>query len=271
MSIIKGYIKSYLPFVTNEIKGNMQYRLPFFISLLSRGFTVLVTYYLWRAIYNSSPNDMLGGFNFMEMTSYVIVSFFTTTMISSVGTNQIAYEITDGSIAMNLIKPISYRTYIFSMSLGNLFTNSFIMGFPFLLLFTILGWIQMPLVGGFMFYLISIILSFTVMFFFGFCFAMLAFYTTYFFGLNMAKEVAIKFFSGSMIPLTFFPDSVENIFRFLPFASMNYTPVMIYLGKISGSDIYYAMGLQVIWIVVLYLLSNLLWNHAIKRLTILGG
>lgn len=271
MMAVQRYIKSYIPFALNEIKAGMQYRLSFFIRILSSGFTVLITYYLWKAIYSSSSHTVLEGFNFSEMTSYLIVSFFTATMISSVGTMGIAYEIANGQIAMNLIKPISYKAYVYSSSLGSLAINSLITGFPFMIILAVLGWINTPSIGNLVLYLLSIICSFTVLFLFGFCFAMLAFYTTYFFGLNMAKEVIIKFLSGSMIPLAFFPQTVEKVLSYLPFASMNYTPVMIYLGKLSGKEAYFAVGLQLFWILTFYLLSNILWENAVKRLTILGG
>ena len=62
---------------------------------------------------------------------------------------------------------------------------------------------------------------------------MVAFFTTYIFGMLMAKEALLSFLTGQLIPLSFFPPLVQRIFDFLPFSSMVYTPVMIYLGKYS--------------------------------------
>ena len=52
---------------------------------------------------------------------------------------------------------------------------------------------------------------------------------------------------------------------------MNYTPVMIYLGKLQGSSLYLAMGKQIVWVILLYILSCIVWHKATKRLTVLGG
>lgn len=270
MDIIKKF-RIYLPFTLTQIKARMSYRIAFYTFLLSEAFSVLVIYYLWKAIYSSSPNTVLGGFTFSEMVTYVIISFFTANAIDSVGTNSIAYEITDGSIAISLIKPINYKFKVLSEAIGNLLFSTVIVNFPFWLLISLFRAEPIPSITTLLLYVLSTCLSFFIMFLFGFCFAMLAFYTTYFFGLNIAKDVIIRFLSGSLIPLAFFPSPIQNMFRFLPFASMNYTPVMVYLGKLSGNAAFTAMLQQVIWVILLYFLSEVLWKKAIKRLTILGG
>ena len=266
-------LKCYLPFVSNEIKAAMAYKYAFFITLLSRFLTAIVTYYLWSAIYASSPSPVLAGFTAQEMSAYVIVNFLTTTIVaaSSGGIWQMARDITDGSIAMNLLKPINYQGICISRSLGSLVVDSLVYGLPFLIIFAMTGLLPVPGVTTVLLYIASILLSFLVLYFFSFCFATLAFYTTYYFGINLAKDVLVQFFSGSLIPLAFFPPAIGDVLRILPFASVNYTPVMIYLGKVSGREALLSIGLQAVWIAVLWGLGQLIWRHVTKRLIILGG
>lgn len=271
MRYLKRSIKCYLPFALNEFKVFVAYRIPFIIRLISQGFTIFITYCLWAAIYASSNDTVLGGFTLNEMVNYVIISFFTNTLITSEMTQSIAYEIADGSIAMNLLKPISYRTRYLASSLGAISVGFIIIFIPFILLFTKIGWLDSPGIGMGLLYCLSVIFSFLLLFFFGFCFSMIAFKTTYFFGMNMAKNVFIKFFSGAMIPLSFFPKEMAVLLKWLPFSSMNYTPIMIYLNKLSMVEIYQTLSLQLFWILFFYLLSSLLWKGAVKQLTILGG
>lgn len=249
----------------------MAYRMAFFARLLSNFFTVMITYYLWRAIYTSSSESIINGFTFEEMTAYVIVSFFTTVMMNSVGIGAMAYSIQDGSIAISLIRPVSFQGIHFAQSLGALFVNTIICSLPFMLWFTWDGWLMAPQPLYLAAYVVSVFLSFVILFYFSFCFAMLAFYTTYFFGINMAKEVIMKLCSGALIPLVFFPEAIESFLRFLPFSSMNYTPVMIYLGKLEGAALLRAVGLQLFWAIALFLISCVFWKKAIRRLTVLGG
>ena len=86
-------------------------------------------------------------------------------------------------------------------------------------------------------YLLSCMMSFLIYVLFDFCFGMIGFFTTYIFGLEMIKESVLLFLTGQLIPLSFFPQAVQNIFSYLPFSSMVYTPVMIYLGKYTGAEL----------------------------------
>lgn len=265
-------IKCYMPFSANAMKRNMAYRGAFFIRLLSQFLTVCVTYYLWKAIYASSAQTAIRGFHFSEMISYILMNFLTAIMTGIGGpiANMIADDVSNGSIAMQLIKPISYRGIKLAEHMGNLVVNVLLV-IPFGLVFLVAGGIRFASAEDLLLYVLSVFLGFLCMFYFGFCFGLFSFYTTYFFGMNMAMTVLIQFCSGSLIPLSFFPESIGRIFYLLPFASMNYTPIMIYLGKMQGKDIVCALGLQAFWVLFFYLLGTILWNRAVRRLTILGG
>ena len=57
----------------------------------------------------------------------------------------------------------------------------------------------------------------------------------------------------------------------MPFSSMSYTPVMIYMGKYDITETIFRIAIQAIWAILLYALSKLIWFHAVKRLSVQGG
>ena len=120
-------------------------------------------------------------------------------------------------------------------------------------------------------YLLSCIMSFLIYVLFDFCFGMIAFFTTYIFGLLLVKGALLGFLMGQLIPISFFPAVVQRFFDFLPFSSMVYTPVMIYLGKYDSAQLLFVMLRQAVWIVILYVLGSLIWRQVTKRLVVLGG
>ena len=65
--------------------------------------------------------------------------------------------------------------------------------------------------------------------------------------------------------------TVQKIFEYLPFSSMIYTPVMVYLGKYSGMDLVFVLFRQFVWIVILYAAGSFLWQRITRRLVVLGG
>lgn len=272
---LKQRFKIYWPFSLCTLQQALSYKASFFLFIIAELLGVFASYYLWRAIFQSSSSPTINNFTFREMVIYIFISFITTNIVWVNVSREIGYDVVEGSIAINLIKPINYKIRLFFSSLGGLVYNFFV---P-----SIFIWIGLmiyeytkyhtlpPNIFTILLYLLSIILSFILLFFFDFCFSMLAFYTTYIWGLNLAKAAILAFLSGQVIPLTFFPGIIQKVFQYLPFASMNYVPVMIYMRKLTGVSIVYELARQVMWIVLLWLLSCALWKQATKRITVLGG
>ena len=120
-------------------------------------------------------------------------------------------------------------------------------------------------------YFVSSFFGFLVNFFFGYSFGLLAFKITNMWGMSQIVQAIFQLLSGALIPLTFFPGLIQKLLDFLPFKSIIYAPCMMYLGKFSCNEIIFTLGIQIIWVVILYFVSKLIWNALIKQLTILGG
>ncbi len=274
-SSLRQKFKIYWPFAVSEIQGALSYRGRFYFFILARLFNIFITYFLWKAIFASSGQEIINGFTFNNMVGYIFISYIAADLINSGASRYIGYEVVDGSIAINLIRPINYRIRLFFTSLGNIICRLIMPTLPIWICYTIIRYIYAqelpPAFSTIIQFFFSLILSFLIMFLFEFCFGMLSFYTTYIWGLNVVKYSVLRFFTGELIPITFFPTVIRKALRFMPFSLMNYTPVMVYLGKISGAEYWKSIANQVLWVVLLYFLGSFLWSRAIKRLTILGG
>lgn len=275
MEKCKRMLGVYLPFAKSEIQRALAYRISFFGYVIGDILQIAVSFYLWSAIFNSSTKATMNGFTKNEIIVYIVISFITAMSIDS-GTEWIVGgEVQTGEIAINLIRPINYKLRLLTQALGSVLWQFIAVFIP--------GWIALvgiryftlgllpPHIGTVALYLLSLIFSFLIWFLFNFCFGLLAFYVTYIWGLNVFKNTIVKFLSGAIIPIIFFPAWFQNFLMFLPFGSINYTPVMIYLNKYSWYGTLQVLGIQILWVVILYLLSKFLWGKATKRLTIMGG
>lgn len=272
---MKKYIRIYLPFATNSLKQWMAYKGSFYLFMVIGLFSSFISYYLWMAIYGSSNQSTLGGLTQNEMIVYVFMVYITSALVSSSISGDISQDVVKGTVAMNLIKPIDYRMSLISKAFGTMIF-SFIapVGFVWIGLEIYKGMVLRmapPSLAVIGLYILSGMMSFLIYVLFDFCFGMLAFFTTYIFGMQMAKDALLVFLTGQLIPISFFPEVVQKIFEFLPFTSMVYTPVMIYLGKYTGQELQFVLARQFVWVVLLYLLGGLIWKKATKRLVILGG
>ena len=269
------YFRTYLPFVANEVKTQLAYRGAFYLWAFISLFSSFISYFLWMAIYGSSESGVIGGLTQDEMIVYIFMVYVTSAMVSISVSTWVGYDVVEGRVATNLIKPIDYRASLIARAFGNMIYKLLVpgvfiwMGLEIYKVF-VLG---MPMVSlpTLVLYLCSVFMSFLIYVLFDFCFGMIAFFTTYIFGLRMAKNALLSFLTGQLIPISLFPLAVQKVFDFLPFSSMVYTPVMVYLGKYQEADLAWALGRQAIWVVLLYLLGSIIWKKVTKRLVVLGG
>ncbi len=268
-------LRIYLPFAANELKRQLAYKGAFYLFILVKIFGAFISYYLWMAIYGSSGQTTLGGLTQQEMVVYVFMVYVTSSVVFSSISTIVSDDVVKGTVAMNLIKPIDYRISLVAMAAGNMVYRFLI---PSVFIWVGLELYKIKVLGlapvtalGVLLYLLSCIMSFLIYVLFDFCFGMIAFFTTYIFGMRMAKEALLSFLTGQLIPISFFPDVIQKVFEFLPFSSMVYTPVMIYLGKYTGNALVYMMLRQAVWVVILYAAGSLIWRKVTKRLVVLGG
>lgn len=268
-------IKIYAPFSVNELKRQMAYKGAFYLFIFISTFGSFISYYLWMAVYGSSKSAVLGGLTQNEMVVYIFMTYVTSSMVTVSISDWVSDDIVKGTVSMNLIKPIDYRMSLIARAVGDMIYRFL---FPGIIVWIGLEIYKIQMLGmkpvgivTILTYITSVVMSFLIFVLFDFCFGMIAFFTTYIFGMLMAKEALLSFLTGQLIPLSFFPEGVQRVFDFLPFSSMIYTPVMIYLGKYSGSQLAIVLLRQAVWVVLLYVLGNLIWKKVTSRLVVLGG
>lgn len=271
---MKSLLK-YLPFYRAGYQSFLAYKFEVLIWVFGDFVFLLITYFLWNAIYQSSPNDVINGFNFQEMVIYIFIARIVTDMIHVELLWIIGDDIKTGSIAMQLIKPISYRTRLFAQSFGQMGAFVSIIAGPILIIGTILLHyalnIPYPSFLGVILFIVTVILAYFILLYLDFILGMVAFKTLATFGIGNLKGAIINFLSGALIPLSFFPLWAQDIFHFLPFSSVIYTPTMILMGKYNIDMAINAIIIQIIWVIILMLCANFVWKKVEKRLVVQGG
>lgn len=267
------FLKVYLPFARSQFQSELAYKGNTIMYFCGQGILLTVTFFLWKAIYSSSSDAIMEGFSFNEMIVYILMALITNIIISSDVSYIVSREVKDGSIAINLIRPINYSIRMMFQTLGSILFNFILV---FILAFTIITVVFYNLegslnIGNIIFYFISTALSMALTFYYSYCFGLLAFKITNMWGLSQIMQAIFRLFSGSLIPLAFFPNVISTIFNYLPFSSMISTPTLIYLGKLSEGELIKGLLIQVVWLLIFIGISKWMWNKLIKQLTILGG
>lgn len=276
-------LRKYKPFFRAGAMDCLAYKFSMFTWLFVSALEVACIFFLWIGVYKSSPNgadSVINGFTFKEMLVYVtFINVFNFVSLSGDTMYFIAEDIKKGTIAMSFVKPISYRLRFTFTNLGSAYMKIFMLGLPCFtiayVVFALLGyivitsWWILPLhVLLFLFAQLFAILLFDSI---DYIFGVLCFYTTAAWGMNQMKYVVISFLSGSLIPLTFFPEVVGKILNYSPFAGISQNPVFILMLKMDWTEALINLAISFAWLVVLELLGKLLFHVASKKVTVQGG
>lgn len=268
-------LRIYLPFITAGVQEATTYKVNFLCHMVGSIMNCFISYFIWSAVYSSGNKENIEGFTMPQMVVYIFLMFLTSVLVASDGTYNIGMEVRDGSIAMRLIKPVSYNSTFLCQEIGYKIMGGGLLIIPLIVgvevaRFVFTGELQFNALRC-MLYFLSTTFAYLISFFFNICFGFIAFVIKYVWGADLMKNCIVAFLSGAVVPLAFLPEAVEKVFLILPFASLSYTPVMIYLGRYTGVELVGYILLQFFWVFAFWLLSKLLWKITTKHLSVQGG
>ena len=262
-------MRRYLAYSRQAFLANTAFRFDNFMGIVDTCLNVFIFWCIYRALY--------GGREEMDGITFAMV---TTNFILSIGLDAafrldegyLPYRIHNGSIGTELLKPISFRGILLASDLGNIGFQMLFRFAPAVMVAVIVVGMERPYsVLAFATFLVSVFLGFLVLWTLNFIFQTLSFWIINTWSLRTIKNVFVNVLSGSMIPLWFMPDWVQGIIRVTPFSSIYFEPVKIYLGQMTGEDIWLSFLRQIFWIVVLALTGEVIWRQGIRKLVIQGG
>lgn len=272
---MKSFFRTYFPFTKAGTQQMMAYKVNFLFHLIGQIFNCFIMFFIWKAVFANTDGETFMGFTMNDMIVYIFISFMTGYLSYSDGAFALGEEIKDGSVSMRLIKPCSFDMCFLFQELGSRVVSYGILFVPIVLgveiyRYFLTGSVQFDIVHFTLFF-VSMQFAYLINFYFNVIYGFLAFYLKNLWGTNLIKEVVVGFLSGATIPLAFMPALLQTFLTYLPFSSLSYTPVMIYMGMYSQSEIIFSMALQVFWIFAFWGISKLIWRSAIKKICVQGG
>jgi ABC-2 type transport system permease protein len=248
----------------------MVYRFGFFFTILGNLVYLGVAYYLWKSIYRHS--DTIRGLTFNETFIYVALGSAIFILLKTYADWYIHYEIREGIIANYLTKPMDFQIYNLFANLGSLLMNLTAITLPTALVMLFVFKVKVAFGVGLFLFPLSLLLAFVISFSIDYFIGLIAFYSESVWGFSTTKEIIVTVFSGALIPLQFFPDTIQTVLFCLPFQAIYHTPLMMITRPNQSLDVFLPMiGIQTLWAVALFVLARLFYNQAIKVLRIAGG
>ncbi|MDD4353044.1 MAG: ABC-2 family transporter protein [Candidatus Nanoarchaeia archaeon] len=255
----------FFAFIKQSFKESTKSRVVFFINIFGKIIFFIINFYLWQAIFNYDGRGVINGLTMEETINYML---FVSIMYGLLSTNIhriVMKDVKNGYINIKLLRPLDYGLGHLAMALGQNIYSFFLEIIPSLII--AIFFFNFKIYGIFYFLLsfISFFLAIILNFFIDLNFSLINFkFIDTYSAVNFAKSVFKSLFSGEIVPLNFFPQIMQQIFKFLPTTYLFYTPIMIYLGKLSGADIILSFIFQLIFIIFFYAIYKFFWKMLTK-------
>ena len=267
-------MKKYWHVIGIGIQNNLTYRFNYLTRTLFSFIPLFAMLSLWQTIYATPGSGARGSWTEVAMVFYYILVAVVDVMTAVNEDDwQIAADIREGSISQFLLKPVDYLWYrlclffagrIAYISMACIPLGLFIFCFRhyFVLPVNQTAWLVFP---------VSLILTALLQFFISYAMAMLAFWlleiSTLIFILYAFEYLA----SGHMFPLDLLPGWLFHALFYTPFPYQMYFPIAVYLGRVSGTELWAGLAAQAAWVLLAYAFARFMWSRGIKKYSAFGG
>ena len=266
-------LRKYVAVLKISTQNMLQYRGNIILNWLLSMMTLVAPFAFWNTIY--AERETLVGYELSDTMTYVMLTTLLGKLLIYDGIHStVSKDIREGRLSQFLWRPINYKSYIFFSTIGKKLLDFAVMCLLFsalLIPMSVLGLFKAELKTEMaLAFLFSSFLSIILSFFLYFILGLVAFWMTECSALYITLGTLFYFLAGGLFPLDMFRE-LKMISGILPFQYQLYLPVKIYLGKLSMPVVIQGIGIQVIWCLVLWGTSVVVWEWGKKRYSSVGN
>ncbi|WP_217593271.1 ABC-2 family transporter protein [Cohnella sp. GbtcB17] len=261
---------AYFEFIRIRFLTMLAYRVNYYSGIIVYAINIGAYYFLWKAIYGDA--ETLAGFTVEQMTTYVAVSWMARAFYFNNLDREISNEIRDGSVAVQMTRPINYLMVKMMQGFGEGVFRLLLFMVPGMILATLLFHVTLPSDPmRWIVFFIMIWFSFLINTQLNILTGLFAFFVENNEGLMRMKRVLVDLLSGVVVPIAFFPAWGRAAMDWLPFQAITYLPSSVFTGRTSDAETWHALLIQIGWFAVLIIPIVLMWRSARRRLFVQGG
>lgn len=264
------YLDPYIGVLRVGIRNNLYYRADFIIGTLFTVAYAVLMIFLWTVVFTSSGQSQISGFTLQNIYAY----FFLFMAFFAFAEPNIAHlmqnDVKDGTIVIGMIRPMSYLTQLFLTSLSRVFVGIVTFVLPLLIVAALVAHIPVTSYGLALSAAV-VAIGFVVYGIISFLIGTLSLFMTDIYGLRYILSTLVYVVAGGVVPLSMLPQYAANIAYLLPFQTMGYLPVTIFMGIASTSAIINGIIVGCVWAAVLAVFAFFWWKRVKVRITSVGG
>lgn len=242
------------------------------LSLIVGPVFFLVQSNIWKAVFQGK--EQVNGLTLDQMLVYFAAATLIYYLIMDFADWNLQMLIRTGKFLSFRLRPMSHWFYALSQKVGHRVLGFIFEFMPVYLMFLFL--FRIPLVPQRPFwFVISILLSFLMLFLVNYCIGVTGFWLTQAEGIRRVFQIFRDILAGTFLPLSFFPAVFQKILFFLPFQFIIYVPLRVFMGhyELAGIslDIPIIVGIQALAVFAMAGITALIYKAGIKKFTGVGA
>ena len=263
-------MKKYFQIIKNTWEEYMTYRLNFVLWRVRVVLGILVTYFLWWAIF-SGRGEFFGYSQSMILT-YIILSNIVRTIVLGTTTMEIGEIINQGDLSNFLIRPLSFLRYYIARDTGDKLLNlAFcIVEVPLMILMLKPQIFFQTNITFLLLALLAMFIGMILYFFFSLTLGYIGFWSPDVWAPRFISFVVTEFFAGGLFPIDILPTPLYLASISLPFSYFIYFPLKVYLGQLSPLQILSGFSVGIFWMFGFSLIASILWRRGLRVYTAQG-
>lgn len=267
-------MKSYLSYFILKFKIGLQYRAAAYAGIITQIFFGFVYTSVYIAFYESDLTNTP-----MELTKLISFLWLNQAFFALIylwhRDREIINMIKKGDLAYELCRPQDLYMMWVSKLLGERLSAVALRFLPVLIFASLLPKpytldLSINLLT-FIVFVVSLTLSTFLMATIIIFYHIIIIYTLDEKGIVNMFMILADLLSGLVIPIPFFPKYLQNIAYILPFRYVSDFPFRLYVGDIPIIDGIIGIGMQILWITILFISGKLLMKKALSKAVIQGG
>ncbi|GAB7193085.1 ABC-2 family transporter protein [Kineococcus sp. NUM-3379] len=214
----------------------------------------------------------VAGYDAAQAATYAWVSQACISPVAVFGRDDLAQRIRSGDVAVDLARPVDPQLAAWAADLGRAAFTLLPRGGPPLLVGALVTGLVLPdAPSAYLLGIVALALAASVSFAAQWIVNCLAFRLLDVRGPLALYTVLALVLTGLSLPVHWFPDGLRAVALATPFPSMLQTPVDVLTGRLAGAEALSAVGVQVLWLVVLLLAGRAAFAAGTRRLVVQGG
>ena len=268
-------MRSYTKYFKLRFITNLQYRAAAIAGISTQIFFGLIFAFVYLAFYKSNPNanypmewNELITYIWLEQAFYALIYPFEKD-------EELLNMIKNGNLAYELIRPQNIFIKFYIKMIAKKVVSSLMRAVPVI---TIAFLLPKPLnlllpksFTNFILFLIALIISCLLISSITVLVHILTMYTIDSKGILSIYSVILEVFSGSTIPIPFFPNWLKKIAYILPFRFISDLPFRVYSGSININQGITNILEAIVWTIITIIIGNLITKNALKKAVLQGG